>query len=105
MYGSVGGLGGQPPKPTRRRHAAVGGTRTDENAPRFLVAWRYASRGPHAEMKLVLRARVSAWRRASREPEPVAQRRRSRRPRSTSSRMAPPRDAVPARGPLGRPSG
>ena len=37
---------------------------------------------------------------ASRVPEPVAQRRRSRRWRSTSSRLLPPRDVVPCEGPF-----
>ena len=38
---------------------------------------------------------------ASREPEPVAPRRRSRRRGSTSSRLTPPRDVAPCEGPFG----
>lgn len=87
------------------RHADCVGTRTHENGSGRLVIWRYTSRGAYAGIELVLRARVSAWRSASREPEPVARRRPLGRRRSTSSRLSPPRDAVLARGPLGRPPG
>lgn len=79
-----------------------GGSRTDENGVGFGYHLLYAAHGSYAEDCLVLRARLSMWRGASREPELVA-----RRLQSTEhvEQIAPLPRCHLVRGVLGRPRG